>query len=27
MKRVTTVERRSPDAKEADSEVSVGRLV
>ena len=27
MKRVTTVERRSPDAEEADSEVSVGRLV
>ena len=26
-KRVTTVERRSPDAEEADSEVSVGRLV
>jgi hypothetical protein len=27
MKRVTTVERRSPDADEADSEASVGRLV
>jgi len=27
MKRVTTVEQRSPDAEEADSEVSVGRLV
>ena len=27
MKRVTTVERRSPDAEEADSEASVGRLV
>ena len=26
-KRVTTVERRSPDAEEADSEASVGRLV